>query len=486
MAGRNPAQGPIIYNLFPLLAGTIAGWKRELPRIAAMGFNTVFVNPFHCAGASRSIYAIKDVERIDSRFKDRPDDDDRVIKTFIDAARAHGLDVMFDLVINHAARNSVLLERHPEFFARDPSGRLVTPFAVDPIAPDHKTYWPDLAQFDYGAPASRDALIDFWSRYIRRFQRLGVSAFRCDACHMIDAQIWRELLDRAHRFDPSTRFVGETLGCTLDRAVEMAGAGFDYIMNNFNYGDFERLPMLDEYHRLHRLVPSIAFPESHDTARFAAGFDAVDPGRVARELRARYMLAALFSSGVLMPMGFEWGYRTKFDVARTTRDDREDTGIDISADILAINQLRGNLRAANVEGRQLRLSPPGRGYLALLRYDAQDRAKAGEAMLVLANTGSEPRRIAALDILAEMPDISMTFREATPASQERELRPADLVVLEPAAVRVFSGRKPDGEHRITPVLTSFGFAAGREGPRALEVCPSQIVPFAPSQPPPKK
>ena len=55
-----PAESLRIYNLFPLLAGPIARWRAELPRIAALGFNAVFVNPFHYPGFSGSLYAVKD------------------------------------------------------------------------------------------------------------------------------------------------------------------------------------------------------------------------------------------------------------------------------------------------------------------------------------------------------------------------------------------------------------------------------------------
>jgi starch synthase (maltosyl-transferring) len=39
--------GPRIYNLFPLLAGSVPQWSDHLERIAAMAFDWVFVNPFH-------------------------------------------------------------------------------------------------------------------------------------------------------------------------------------------------------------------------------------------------------------------------------------------------------------------------------------------------------------------------------------------------------------------------------------------------------
>ena len=59
--------GPRIYNLFPLIAGPVSSWIAELPRIARMGFDWVYVNPFHEAGASGSLYAVKDPFRLDPR-----------------------------------------------------------------------------------------------------------------------------------------------------------------------------------------------------------------------------------------------------------------------------------------------------------------------------------------------------------------------------------------------------------------------------------
>ncbi len=46
-------EGARIYNLFPLLAGTIEQWHAHLERIAGMGFNWIFLNPIHYAGLLR-------------------------------------------------------------------------------------------------------------------------------------------------------------------------------------------------------------------------------------------------------------------------------------------------------------------------------------------------------------------------------------------------------------------------------------------------
>ena len=70
-------EGPRIYNLFPSLAGTVAAWVEHLPRIRDMGFDWVFVNPFHAPGFSGSLYAVQDYYKLNPLFRgeDRRSDD---------------------------------------------------------------------------------------------------------------------------------------------------------------------------------------------------------------------------------------------------------------------------------------------------------------------------------------------------------------------------------------------------------------------------
>jgi hypothetical protein len=75
------SDGLRIYNLFPSLAGTIRDWMGHLPRIAGMGFNAVYVNPFHYPGFSGSLYAVKDYYRLNPRFHGtEPGDDDALLR----------------------------------------------------------------------------------------------------------------------------------------------------------------------------------------------------------------------------------------------------------------------------------------------------------------------------------------------------------------------------------------------------------------------
>ncbi len=61
--------GPRIYNLFPSLVGSIERWTTHLARIAAMGFDWVYVNPFHEPGYSGSLYAVKSYYRLNPLFR---------------------------------------------------------------------------------------------------------------------------------------------------------------------------------------------------------------------------------------------------------------------------------------------------------------------------------------------------------------------------------------------------------------------------------
>src|ERR671927_270277 len=131
--------GPRIYNLFPLLVGTVAAWRRELPRIARMSFDWVYVNPFHETGGSGSLYAVRDPFRLDPRFRDdHAGSDDDQIRAFAEDAASHGLKVMADLVINHTADDAPLARERPDVYVRDENGQIASPFAIDPDDPSKK------------------------------------------------------------------------------------------------------------------------------------------------------------------------------------------------------------------------------------------------------------------------------------------------------------------------------------------------------------
>ena len=198
------------------------------------------------------------------------------------------------------------------------------------------------------------------------------------------------MIGQAKTRDAGCLFAAETLGCTFEEAKATAGAGFDYLFNSFAWWDLKKSWALDQYEKLRVIAPSIAFPENHDMPRLAATVTG-GANAVAAHLRSRYALAAFYSAGVLMPIGYEWGYTRAVHVVDTTPADREaETGVDISSYISAINALRSELRAANVEGAQARISAPDADFVALVRYDSGHPASAQNAVIVIFNPTDEP------------------------------------------------------------------------------------------------
>jgi|SRR5579872_2557545 len=362
-------QGLRIYNLFPTLVGPIAEWGRHLERVVRMGFTWMYVNPFHEPGFSGSLYAVKDYYRVNPVLVggDRRDADE-LLAGFASDARRHRLGVMMDLVANHTSKDADLAIRHPEWYRHEDDGSLRSPRAVDPDDQSKVTVWGDLAELDYAERPEREELVAYVCGVVRHYVALGFRGFRCDAAYQIPGEVWQEVIASARALEPETLFVAETLGCRPDQVEQLAVAGFDYLFNSSKWWDFRAEWLLEQYEAFRRIAPSISFPESHDTERLVVDLEAAgitDPRDVERAYRQRYLFAAFFSSGVLMPIGFEYGFRRKLDVVHTRPDAWEEPRFDLSGFIGEVNALKARMPALQQEAPQRRLSVDGA--VALLR-----------------------------------------------------------------------------------------------------------------------
>ncbi|NIR42416.1 MAG: alpha-amylase, partial [Gemmatimonadetes bacterium] len=95
-----------------------------------------------------------------------------------------------------------------------------------------------------------------------------------------------------------------------------------------------------------------------------------------------YAFGACFSSGVMMPMGYEYGFRKSLDVVKTRPEDWEEPLFDLSGFIGEVNRMKAGSAVLNEEGPQERLTATDEPVLALLRRASRD----GEAVFVVANT----------------------------------------------------------------------------------------------------
>ena len=326
-----------IYNVFPRLAGPVSEWTPHLARAADLGFNALFINPVQKPGYSGSLYSVVDYQAlnpllVDTKSKVSPEDQMRKVLT--QAREDFGLTPVVDLVINHCAFDSAILKSNPEWFHWD-NGQVVHPSCDEN---GHRVVWEDLAKFNHRPSRNEDGLHDLFYRAAKYLLDLGFTGFRCDAAYQVPSATWERLFARLRRDNPKVIFMAETLGCTPDQTRQTAAAGFNYVFNSSKWWDFNGAWLMEQYDLIREGTPSISFPESHDTPRLAAETN----GNV-NALKQRYLFAALFSAGVLMPMGYEFGFRKPMHVVNSRPTDWEqNTGVDLSDFIRKVNQLKAS------------------------------------------------------------------------------------------------------------------------------------------------
>jgi starch synthase (maltosyl-transferring) len=430
-------QGARIYNLFPLLAGRVSAWEKHLDRIAGMEFDWIFLNPIQYPGFSGSLYAVRDYYALNPLFADSSDlSSDQMIKRFLDAAYARGISVMIDLVVNHTAKDSLVAQQHPEWFVHEADGSLASPYAVDPTDTSKRTVWADLAEIDYRDRPERAAIIAYFSDVVRHYVRLGFRGFRCDAAYKVPKEVWRALIAAGRRERDEVLFVAENLGSLLEQTLALRGAGFDYLFNSSKWWDFRQSWLLDQYEQFRSIAPSISFPETHDTDRLineltSAGIN--DPGAIEQRYRNAYLFAAVFSTGVMIPIGYEHGFRKKLHVVDTRPEDWEKPAFDLARYIAQVNRMKASLPVLNEEGPQRAVLLGDARIVGLLR-----RAMRGPGWIATLVNSDRSRPVTARIGWPDV-DVFQLGREVTPGRMGRPWSGPEIA-MEPGEVRVYAGR----------------------------------------------
>ncbi|GAB4388628.1 MAG: hypothetical protein Kow0025_09050 [Thermodesulfovibrionales bacterium] len=327
----------LVYNIFPLLAGKFGAWGPHLRRAARMGFNWIFVNPIHEPGFSGSLYSIKDYFSLNPLFVDEGSgaSPEEQVRQAVAEAASLGQKVMVDLVVNHCAVDSELIKERPEWFEWERKGKVANPFAMEN---GKKVVWGDLARFNHRHSRDKEGLYNYFAKVVDFLMDLGFRGFRCDAAYQLPSAFWKRLIKETKEKRSDALFFAETLGCTAEETRKTAASGFDYIFNSSKWWDFEKPWLMEQYNMTRETVPSIGFPESHDTARLAE-----ETGGNVSALKQRYLFSALFASGAMITMGFEFGFRKKPHVVRTRPSDwEENTGVDLTDFIARVNGLKAS------------------------------------------------------------------------------------------------------------------------------------------------
>ena len=116
----------VIYEVFPRAfspSGDFAGVTAQLDRLKDLGIDVLWLMPIHPVGKLKakgtlgSPYAVRDYDAIDPAYGTADD-----LKRLVAAAHQRGMKVFIDIVANHTAWDSVLIEKHPDWYRHDASG----------------------------------------------------------------------------------------------------------------------------------------------------------------------------------------------------------------------------------------------------------------------------------------------------------------------------------------------------------------------------
>jgi starch synthase (maltosyl-transferring) len=296
------------YELFPRSWGGLRGVRAQLPALAELGFDVVYLPPIHPIGQTNrkgrdnaltaapgdpgSPWAIGDATGgHDAVHADLGTIED--LRALTAAAREHGIEIALDFAIQCSADHPWLTE-HPDWFHRRPDGTLK--YAENPP----KRYQ-DIYNVNWDSPDWR-GLWDALLKVMLQWVDCGVTVFRVDNPHTKPAPFWSWLIDQVHKRNPDVVFLAEAF---TRRAVmrHLAKIGFTQSYTYFTWKTSR--------HELTEYVTELA--SSGEQEYFRPNFFANTPdilhaylqhgGRPAFE--ARLVLAATLSPSYGIYSGFE-------------------------------------------------------------------------------------------------------------------------------------------------------------------------------------
>ncbi len=296
------------YELFPRSWGGFAGVQAQLPRLAELGFDVLYMPPIHPIGHTNrkgadnalvagpgdpgSPYAIGDEsgghDAIHAELGSERD-----LRALTARAAALGIDVALDLALNCSPDHPWLVD-HPEWFQRRPDGTLK--YAENPP----KRYQ-DIYNFNWDSDDWRglwDALLEVVLHWVD----CGVRVFRVDNPHTKPVPFWEWLIAQVHARDQDVIFLAEAF---TRRAMmrHLAKVGFTQSYTYFTWKNSR--------HELTEYVSELAHGEERDYLR--PNFFANTPDILHAYLQqggppafaARLVLAATLSPSYGIYSGFE-------------------------------------------------------------------------------------------------------------------------------------------------------------------------------------
>lgn len=271
----------IIYQIFVRNysnEGTFKMVEKDLLRLKELGVDIIYLMPIHEIGIKNrkgswgSPYAIKDYYSISKDLGTKED-----FLSLINATHKMGMRIIMDMVFNHTSPDSVLLEKHPEFY-----------FYKEGKLGNRVGDWSDIIDLDTQREDTQAYLMDV----LKYWLSLGVDGFRFDVASMISfdffkkarKELGKDVIFFAESIDYDFVNYLKSMGYSSTADIDMYPT-FDLLYNYSWFRHFEKYLRNEiSYDTLYSVIEEdykyignkglrIVCFENHDTERVASYLD---------------------------------------------------------------------------------------------------------------------------------------------------------------------------------------------------------------------
>jgi len=169
--------------------GTFNAFAKDLPQLKKLGIKILWIMPIHPIGIENrkeglgSYYSVKDYRGINPEFGNLQD-----FENLVNSAHANGMYVIIDWVPNHTAWDHPWVKQHPDYYAKDKDGKMISPFD-----------WTDVVKLNYENPETRKAMVADMSYWLTTAK---IDGFRCDVAGEVPTDFWKDATTQLNKIKP--------------------------------------------------------------------------------------------------------------------------------------------------------------------------------------------------------------------------------------------------------------------------------------------
>ncbi len=204
--------------------GTFGALEAHLPRLKELGTDILWIMPINPIGELNrkgtlgSYYSVKDYMEVNPDFGTKDD-----FKHFVARAHELGMYVIVDWVANHSAWDNALVKEHPDWYEKDSTGKMLSPYD-----------WTDVVEFNFSNPQMSAYMLNAMKYWVTDFD---IDGYRCDVAGMVPDEFWVNTRNELDKIKP-VFMLAEDESPRHHHAFDMTyGWEFHHIMNKIYKGE---------------------------------------------------------------------------------------------------------------------------------------------------------------------------------------------------------------------------------------------------------